>query len=128
MIARALRSGVLRELFAGDDAGTLVPREVAPLRARQHWIAFTLRPSGVLLLDRGAVEAVRAGKSSLCRSGSRASLANSTPVTPCASIGPDGLEVGRGLTRLNVLDAARCAGKKATTWTTSSAPKATKSS
>jgi glutamate 5-kinase len=112
VIARALRSGVLRELFAGDDVGTLVPREVAPLRARQHWIAFTLRPSGALLLDRGAVEAVRAGKSSLLPVGLTGVSGEFNAGDAVRLIGPDGLEVGRGLTRLNVLDAARCAGKK----------------
>jgi glutamate 5-kinase len=112
VIARASRPGVLRDIFAGDDVGTLVPRLETPLRARKHWIAFTLRPRGALWLDAGAVEAVRAGKSSLLPVGLTGVSGEFNPGDAVRLIGPGGAEVGRGLTRLGVLDAARSVGKK----------------
>jgi glutamate 5-kinase len=112
VIARAARPGVLRAIFAGEDVGTLVPRFGNPLRARKHWIAFTLRPNGAVFLDAGAVEAVKGGKSSLLPVGVTGVRGNFNPGDVVRLLGPDGVEVGRGLTRLGVLDAARCAGKK----------------
>jgi glutamate 5-kinase len=112
VIARASRPGVLREILAGEDVGTLVPRLGTALRARKHWIAFTLRPRGALWLDGGAVEAVRAGKNSLLPVGLTGVSGEFNPGDAVRLIGPDGTEIGRGLTRLGVLDAARSAGKK----------------
>ncbi|MFO7178737.1 MAG: glutamate 5-kinase [Pseudomonadota bacterium] len=112
VIAPATRPGVLTELFAGEDVGTLFPRLGTALRARKHWIAFTLRPSGALLLDEGAVRAVRGGKSSLLPVGVTGVCGEFNPGDAVRLVGPDGTEVGRGLTRLGVLDAARSAGKR----------------
>lgn len=112
VIAAATRIGVLGEIFAGNDVGTFFPRTATLLRARKHWIAFTLRPRGALLLDAGATEAVRAGKSSLLPVGVLGVRGEFNPGDAVRLLGPDGAEVGRGLTRLGALDAARSAGKK----------------
>src|SRR5262249_15298123 len=65
VIAPAAMPGILGRILQGDDVGTLFPCVDAPLRARQHWIAYTLRPHGTLVLDAGATTAVRSGKASL---------------------------------------------------------------
>ncbi|HET9957258.1 MAG TPA: glutamate 5-kinase [Polyangiaceae bacterium] len=114
VIAPATRPDVLRALFAGEDIGTLFPSRQNPLRARKHWIAFTLRTRGTLLLDEGATRAVRAGKSSLLPIGVMGVRGAFNPGDAVRLIGPDGAEIGRGLTRLGALDAARSAGRKGT--------------
>jgi glutamate 5-kinase len=112
VIASAARPGVLTEIVAGADVGTLFPLLGAPLKARKHWIAFTLRPKGTLLLDAGAVRAMREGKSSLLPVGivGVSGEFNAGDAVRLASL--DGVEVGRGLTRLGTADVARAAGKK----------------
>ncbi len=56
---------VLRRAAAGEEIGTLFPAG-ARLGSRKHWLAFTLRPRGALVLDDGAVEAIgRRGRSLL---------------------------------------------------------------
>lgn len=63
--------GAIQQLVAGEDIGTLLmpggPEE--KLKSRAHWIAHTLRPSGVLVVDGGARAALTEGKKSLLPSG-----------------------------------------------------------
>jgi glutamate 5-kinase len=112
VIAPATHPGVLHEIVRGEDVGTLFPRLGEPLRARKHWIAFTLRPRGTLLLDDGAVRAMRGGKSSLLPIGIVGVRGQFNPGDAVRLVALDGSEVGRGLTRLGALDVARSAGRK----------------
>ena len=112
VIAPAGRPNVLADIVAGADVGTLFPRLGSPLKARKHWIAFTLRPKGALLLDAGAVRAMREGKSSLLPIGVVAVSGEFNAGDAVRLVGLDGVEVARGLTRLGTVDAARAAGKK----------------
>jgi glutamate 5-kinase len=112
VIAKASHPNVLGEVLNGQDVGTFFPHSGPALRARQHWIAFTLRPRGAILLDAGAAAAMRAGKSSLLPVGVLGVRGQFNPGDSVRLIGPDGSEVARGLTRLGALDVARSAGKK----------------
>lgn len=113
VIAPAGRPNVLCDIVAGADVGTLFPRQGLPLKARKHWIAFTLRPKGTLLLDAGAVRAMREGKSSLLPVGIVGVSGEFNPGDAVRLVGLDGGEVARGLTRMGTADVARIAGKKA---------------
>jgi glutamate 5-kinase len=112
VIAAASRPDVLREIVAGKDVGTLFPPRGEPLRARKHWIAYTLRPRGALILDAGAVRAIRGGKSSLLPVGVLGLRGEFYPGDSVQLLSSEGAEVGRGLTRLGAVDVARAAGKK----------------
>jgi glutamate 5-kinase len=112
VIARAGRPGALLDILDGKDVGTFFPAIGAPLRARQSWIAFTLRPQGTIVLDAGAVAAVRSGKASVLPVGVLGVRGEFAVGDAVRLVGPDGQEVGRGLSRLGALDAARAAGKK----------------
>lgn len=60
---------VLTRIFQGELLGTFfLPRE-QKLAGRKHWIAYTLRPKGFLILDPGACQALREGGRSLLPSG-----------------------------------------------------------
>ncbi len=61
------KGGILPRLFnAEDEVGTLVLPEESRLASRKHWIAHNLKPSGEIVVDRGAYEAlVHKGKSLL---------------------------------------------------------------
>jgi glutamate 5-kinase len=112
VIANASMPNVVARVIAGEDVGTLFPRSGPPLRARKHWIAYTLRPSGALLLDEGAARAVREGRSSLLPVGILGVRGQFNPGDSVCLLAPDGTEVARGLTRLGAVDAARAARKK----------------
>lgn len=112
VIGPAGRPNVILDILAGEDIGTLFPRKGRELRARQHWIAYTLRPRGAILLDAGAAEAVKAGQSSLLPVGVLGLRGQFNPGDSVQLLAPSGEEVGRGLTQLGALDVARAAGKK----------------
>ena len=52
-------------LAAGDSVGTLLVSQMQPLAARKQWLADHLQLVGRLILDPGAVDALKAGKSLL---------------------------------------------------------------
>ena len=63
------QGNVLEELFAGEPVGTFFLPAAAKLLSRKHWIAFTLKPQGELVLDEGACLALSRGGKSLLPSG-----------------------------------------------------------
>jgi glutamate 5-kinase len=66
IIAPGKEKGVLREIFAGKEKGTLFLPMAEHLNSRKYWIAFTLRSRGKLIVDEGARQAiVEEGKSLL---------------------------------------------------------------
>jgi glutamate 5-kinase len=66
IIAAGKEKGILRDLCAGKDRGTLFLPMKEPLNSRKYWIAFTLRSRGKLTVDDGAKKAlIEEGKSLL---------------------------------------------------------------
>ncbi len=112
VVASAFHPDVVRAVLGGEDVGTLFPRTAEPLRARKHWIAFTLRPRGTVILDEGAARAVSGGKSSLLPVGVLGIRGQFNPGDSVRLVGPDGVELARGLARLGAVDVARAAGKR----------------
>lgn len=69
IIANGRKQGVLRRIFIGEEVGTLFVPHDTTLCNRKHWIAFTRSPKGNLIIDRGAVEALKKRGKSLLPSG-----------------------------------------------------------
>ena len=63
------KESVLTRLFGGEDLGTLFLPLPSRLKSRKHWIAYTRRSKGKLVLDAGAVGAVLQKGKSLLPSG-----------------------------------------------------------
>jgi glutamate 5-kinase len=68
VLANGLRRGTLTRVAAGEREGTLF-RGGSRIGSRKHWLAFTAKPRGRLLLDAGAVRAVRERGRSLLPAG-----------------------------------------------------------
>jgi glutamate 5-kinase len=113
VIANARDANVLRKIAAGDDVGTLFVPSARRISARRYWIAFTLRPRGDLVLDRGATDAVRGKKKSVLAVGVLGVRGDFRAGDAVRVLSPDGAEIGRGIVRFDATDAARTAGKKA---------------
>ncbi len=112
VIADAREDDVLARVLAGEDVGTLVTPSAARLPSRKHWIAYTLRPRGELMLDEGATRAIREGGRSLLPAGVVGVRGSFGPGDAVVLRTLDGVEIGRGLTRYGTADAATLAGAK----------------
>jgi glutamate 5-kinase len=64
VIANGSAPGILAEILAGEDVGTLVPT-VDPRRARLRFIAVASKRYGALVVNDGALRALEKGKASL---------------------------------------------------------------
>jgi glutamate 5-kinase len=90
---------------------TLLKAPTAPSAAYKAWIAGTIQPRGVLMLDAGAVAAIRAGRS-LLPSGVK-SIEGAFEKGDVVSLsGPEGNAFARGLVAYDAPDAVRIVGVK----------------
>ncbi len=91
------------------DARGFSPR-ANPVTARKKWIAGTLESKGTLMIDAGAVAALRRGKSLLPAGvvGIEGSFARGDAVI---IRGPDGAVIGRGLCAYDAEDAQKIKGR-----------------
>ena len=81
-----------------------------PVTARKKWIAGTLEPKGTLVIDAGAVAALRRGKSLLPAGIVRVEGAFARGDAVIIR-GPDGAEIGRGLSAYDADDAEKIRGR-----------------
>ncbi|MDB5108489.1 MAG: proB, partial [Candidatus Binatus sp.] len=80
----------------------------------KHWIAFALRPSGSLAVDKGAADALRSKGRSLLPSGIR-EVRGDFDGGDCVSLfDPEGIEFGRGLVNYPASDVLKLAGRRST--------------
>ncbi|HTC84695.1 MAG TPA: glutamate 5-kinase [Rhizomicrobium sp.] len=97
--------------LAGGTRHTLFKASVTPAAARKRWIAGVLRPEGVMVIDEGAVRALKDGKS-LLPAGIRQIDGRFERGDAVVVKDRDGREVARGLVAYNASDAERIAGKR----------------
>jgi len=85
--------------------------KATPRTARKHWIAGTLNPAGTLVVDDGALKALKSGKSLLPAGivAVKGSFEKGDAVTVTAG---DGTEVARGLVAYSGTDARLLMGHK----------------
>jgi glutamate 5-kinase len=81
-----------------------------PVTARKKWIAGSLEPRGALVIDAGAVKALRGGKSLLPAGVVRVEGAFGRGDAVVVR-GPDGAEIGRGLIAYDAGDADKIKGR-----------------
>jgi glutamate 5-kinase len=96
--------------ISNGERFTLFPAEATPATARKNWIAGHLETHGALVIDEGAVKALRGGKS-LLPAGVKSVRGHFERGDAIAIIGPKGEEVGRGLVAYDAADAERIAGR-----------------
>jgi glutamate 5-kinase len=111
VVADAREAGVLDAVLAGEDVGTLFIGARQRMSAKKYWIAFTLRPRGAIVLDRGAAQAVRAKGKSVLSVGVLGVRGDFHAGDAVRVVDVEGQEIARGLARCGAGDAARVAGK-----------------
>jgi glutamate 5-kinase len=109
-IAKGAHQHPLKRIEEGARCTWFVPSST-PVAMRKQWIAGSLRPAGVIRVDEGAVRALMRGKSLLPAgvTGASGSFGRGDTIS---ILGPDGLEVARGICAYSDTDAARIMGRK----------------
>jgi len=69
VIANGSKGETLEALLTGECRGTLFKRTSSPMAAKKHWMLHALPCSGRIVIDQGAVEALREKGASLLPSG-----------------------------------------------------------
>jgi glutamate 5-kinase len=102
--------GPLTAIEAGARASLFLPR-AEPRSARKAWIAGAVNPAGIVVIDDGAVKALRQGKSLL--PAGVVSIEGAFERGDCITIRTKaGIEAGRGLSAYASSDVHRIAGHK----------------
>ncbi|MEZ5498721.1 MAG: glutamate 5-kinase [Steroidobacteraceae bacterium] len=100
----------LSRIEAGAACTWFVP-QASPAAARKQWIAGTLRPSGAVSIDAGAVAALLAGKS-LLPAGVTDAHGSFERGDTVSVLLPDGRELGRGIIAYSDVDARQIMGRR----------------
>jgi glutamate 5-kinase len=112
IIAPGKEKGILRELFAGKEKGTLfLPMENA-LSSRKYWIAYTLRSRGKLTIDDGAKTAILEEGRSLLPTGVIQVEGDFSVGDPVARIDERGTTLAKGLVNYSADDIRKIMGLK----------------
>src|SRR6202042_2187736 len=109
-IAKGAHQHPLQRIEEGVRCTWFVPSST-PLATRKQWIAGTLKPTGSIAVDDGAVRALMGGKS-LLPAGGAPSFGRFNRGDTVSIIGPDGVEVARGICAYSDSDAARIIGRR----------------
>ena len=112
IIAPGKRCGVIAAAMAGEEVGTLFLPEEDGLNRRKHWIAYTLKPTGKIVVDDGARDVLLRKGKSLLPSGVlkvEGRFERGAGVRIC---GADDQEFARGLSDYSSADIGRLAGHK----------------
>ncbi len=100
----------ISRLEEGARCTWFVPH-ATPATARKQWIAGTLKPAGAITIDKGALKALREGKS-LLPAGVVAARGRFERGDTVSVLGENGAEVARGIIAYSDADAARIMGRK----------------
>jgi glutamate 5-kinase len=110
VVAKGDKPDILVRLFDGEAHGTyFVPRR-HKLTRRKCWIAFSLKPKGILTIDAGARTAVTRRGKSLLASGIVGVQGEFTVGAPVEFQAPGGEAVGVGLVNYGAADIRRIMG------------------
>ena len=112
VIAAGSKPDILTKLFAGQEHGTyFVPRK-KKLKSRKCWIAFTLKPKGVISIDEGAAAAILQRGKSLLPSGIVGVEGEFSVGAPVEFRRGDGETLGVGLVNYSSVDIRKIMGLK----------------
>ncbi|MGH7806874.1 MAG: glutamate 5-kinase [Thermodesulfobacteriota bacterium] len=112
IIANGKKSNTLSEIFSGKQLGTLFLPAKEKIKARKHWIAFTHKTSGEIIIDDGAKRAITSFGKSLLPAGIKGVRGEFEVGELVKCIDERGVEVARGLTCYGSDDIRKIVGAK----------------
>jgi glutamate 5-kinase len=112
IIANGGGPDVLKKLFSGKNVGTFFTPNKKKLKSRKCWIAFTLKPKGVIRIDDGAAEAILTKGKSLLPSGIVGIEGEFSVGAPVEFRNTDNETLGTGLVNYSSTDIRKIMGLK----------------
>ena len=111
VIASGRGENILVRLRAGEVLGTLLLPEQDTLAARKQWLAAHLQHAGRVVIDAGAIRALREGGKSLLPVGVKKVEGNFTRGEVVACVDADGVQIAVGVVNYSAAEAQRIAGQ-----------------
>jgi len=112
VITKGERQNPVQALEEGTKATWFLPNHT-PGRARKRWISGSLKPAGTVIVDAGALKALKAGKS-LLPIGVKEVIGEFERGEAVTLQDPDGVEIARGLIAYGSSDARKIVGIRST--------------
>src|SRR4030043_261176 len=112
VIAPGKKKKVLADIIAGKEIGTLSLPMADRLNSKKYWIAFTLQPSGKLVIDDGAKKALLEKGKSLLPSGIVDVEGDFDLGDPVSCVDREGTAVAKGLVNYNSAEIRKIKGLK----------------
>ena len=112
IIAPGKEEGILKEIFAGKERGTLFLPMEERLNSRKCWIAFTLRARGKLIVDEGAKQAIIGEGKSLLPTGVIEVEGDFAVGDPVVCLDTEGTVLAKGLVNYSAADVRKIMGLK----------------
>ncbi|MCK4842728.1 MAG: glutamate 5-kinase [Methylococcales bacterium] len=114
IIVSGNEDSAIERVISGQQIGTYLIPDIAPLVARKQWLAGQLQVKGQLTLDKGAVNSLKNAGKSLLAVGVKSvdGQFNRGDLVSCVT--ETGEEIARGLINYNSQDSRKIAGKTST--------------
>jgi glutamate 5-kinase len=112
VIANGNNASSLEEIFDGKEVGTLFLPSEQSLSGRKHWIAFTLKSAGQIIIDDGAKKAITSSGKSLLPSGIKNVIGTFGIGDSVTCVDEKGRHIARGLTSYSAQDIRKIMGSK----------------
>ena len=110
VIASGLRDGVLRDVLAGENVGTIFLSKENRLQVRKRWLAFGARTQGIITIDKGCEKAILSGGSSILAAGIVAVTGHFNHGNTVSVVTMEGREIARGIANYNEEDTRKIMG------------------
>jgi len=112
LIANGLTPGILGQIFAAAEVGTLVLPQAQKLKSRQYWLAYNVTPQGAILVDQGAFDALVRHHKSLLPAGIVEVFGAFGKGAPVQLVDPEGHPFAMGLTNSSAREINRIKGRQ----------------
>lgn len=110
-IANGLRPGILSQLFSGQARSTWIIPSKKRLASWKYYLAFAKRPSsGVIVVDDGAVNAIKTNGKSLLASGIKSLMGHFKEKDLVLIFDTNGKEIARGIVNYSFEDLTKIKG------------------
>ncbi len=100
IIANGKKENIIQKILSGEEKGTLVLPRKKKMRSKKLWLATMSKPKGAVIIDSGAVTALKKGKS-LLPSGIKDVTGSFTRGDIVGILDENGNEIARGLSEYN---------------------------
>lgn len=109
---------VITQVINGENLGTHLIPNIAPLVARKQWLAGQLQIKGHLVIDSGAVRVIKMEGKSLLAIGVKNASGDFKRGDLVTCVNLQGKEIARGLINYNIDETLKIAGKNSTEFET----------